>query len=78
MKLKWARRGGVYLGRDHDGWTRAIVLKDATWICVAPLGMPKYPVKEICLLDSLIEARKAAQALVDRAATPAPLAGGAL
>lgn len=68
MKLKWEVQGAVRLGRDHHGWARAILLKDATWIYVAPLGMQNDSVEEVCGYNTITEAKKAAQTLVDRAA----------
>lgn len=67
-KLKWAIarsiKGSVRLGRDRHGWVRAIVLKEARWVCIAPLGTA-MPVKEVCGHKSVNVAKKAAQVLFE-------------
>lgn len=72
MKLKWETKGAFHVGRDHNGWARAIVIKEATWTIIVPIGIPTHPLEEVCGYRSASEAKRAAQILVNRAISPAP------
>ena len=75
MKLSWKSEGRVRLGSDQSGWVRAVVLKEASWVVLAPLGIPGYRVEELFGYDSVADAKTAAQVIVDRAIGTHPKGG---